>query len=198
MAVKWPPGGEVAAWVEGLPASLDEAAEAAARLLSQSVQPLIAGLGADIDGARAALALAERVGGVIEHMHSGALMRDLDCLRETGVMLTTPGEARVRADVLLLVGDALWETWPALNERLLRPPARPDGTDVGRSIIWMAPDADARIPGFDGDIEIIAAGVGTGLAANLAAAANGASLFRVHDVAEHAAAFKVFDAIARR
>lgn len=169
MAVKWPPGGEVVAWVEGLPASLDEAAEAAARLLSQSVQPLIAGLGADIDGARAALALAERVGGVIEHMHSGALMRDLDCLRETGVMLTTPGEARVRADVLLLVGDALWETWPALNERLLRPPARPDGTDVGRSIIWMAPDADARIPGFDGDIEIIAAGVGTGLAANLAA-----------------------------
>jgi dihydropteroate synthase len=36
------------------------------------------------------------------------------------------------------------------------------------------------------------------LAANLAAAANGASLFRVHDAAEHAAAFKVFDAIARR
>lgn len=35
------------------------------------------------------------------------------------------------------------------------------------------------------------------LAANLAAAANGASIFRVHDAAEHAAAFKVFDAIAR-
>ena len=40
-------------------------------------------------------------------MHSAALMRDLDSLRETGVMLTTPGEARVRADVLLLVGDGL-------------------------------------------------------------------------------------------
>ena len=36
------------------------------------------------------------------------------------------------------------------------------------------------------------------LAANLAAAVNGATLFRVHDVAEHAAAFKVFDAIARQ
>jgi dihydropteroate synthase len=36
------------------------------------------------------------------------------------------------------------------------------------------------------------------LATNLAAAANGASIFRVHDAAEHAAAFKVFDAIARR
>jgi len=36
------------------------------------------------------------------------------------------------------------------------------------------------------------------LGANLAAAANGASIFRVHDVAEHVAAFKVFDAIVRR
>lgn len=33
------------------------------------------------------------------------------------------------------------------------------------------------------------------LAANLVAAANGAAIFRVHDAAEHLAAFKVFDAI---
>lgn len=38
--------------------------------------------------------------------------------------------------------------------------------------------------------------IGT-LAANLAAAAKGASIFRVHDAAEHVTAFKVFDAIAR-
>ena len=169
MAVEWRARGEGAAWIEGLPASVDEAAAAAARLLSRSVQPLIAGLGADIEGARAAIALAEQLCGVIEHMHSTALMRDLDCLRETGVMLTTPGEARVRADVLLLVGDAMWETWRALNERLLQPPARPDGTDVGRRIIWLAPDPDARIPGFDGHVEVIAAGVGARLAGNLAA-----------------------------
>jgi dihydropteroate synthase len=35
------------------------------------------------------------------------------------------------------------------------------------------------------------------IAANLAAARNGAAIFRVHDLAEHIAAFKVFDAIAR-
>ncbi len=35
------------------------------------------------------------------------------------------------------------------------------------------------------------------IAANLAAAANGAAIFRVHDPAEHIAAFRVFDAIAR-
>ena len=114
---------EATAWIEGAPASLEDEAAVAARLLARSGQPLIAGLGTDIEGARAANALAER---------PAALLRDLDCLRETGVMLTTPGEARVRADVLLLIGDALRETWPALNERLLRPPARPDGVDVTR------------------------------------------------------------------
>ena len=162
-------GAEAAAWIDDAPASLEDAAAAAARLLARSGQPLIAGLGTDIEGARAAIALAERVGGVVEHMHSTALLRDLDCLRETGGMLTTPGEARVRADVLLLVGDALWETWPALNERLLRLPARPDGVDVTRRIVWLAPKADAGIPGFGGDIEVVAAGLDATLAANLAA-----------------------------
>lgn len=38
--------------------------------------------------------------------------------------------------------------------------------------------------------------IGT-LAANLIAATHGASIFRVHDAAEHVAAFKVFDAIGR-
>jgi formylmethanofuran dehydrogenase subunit B len=160
---------EAAASIDGAPASLEDAAAAAARLLARSNQPLIAGLGADIEGARAAIALAERVGGVVEHMNSTALFRDLDSLRETGVMLTTPGEARVRADVVLLVGDGLLQTWPGLSERLLQPPARPDGVDVARRIVWLAPQAGATIPGFGGDIEVIAVGLGATRAANLAA-----------------------------
>lgn len=169
MSLKDPIGAKAAASIDGAPASLDAAAAAAARLLARSNQPLIAGLGADTEGARAAIALAEQVGGVIEHVHSAALMRDLDCLRETGVMLVTPGEARVRADVVLLVGDGLAQTWPQLSERLLRPPARPEGADVKRRIVWLAPQAGARTPGFDGDIEVVAAGDGATFAANLAA-----------------------------
>ena len=169
MSLKDSISAEAAASIDGAPASLDEAATAAARILARSRQPLIAGLGADIDGARAAIALAERVGGVIEHMHSAALLRDLDCLRETGIMLTTPGEARVRADVVLLVGDGLTEAWPQLNERLLAPPARPEGVDVKRRIIWLAPAIGARIGGFEGDIEIWKAERGATLAVNLAA-----------------------------
>ena len=41
------------AWIAGAPASLDEAAAAAAELLGRSRQALIAGMGADIDGAKA-------------------------------------------------------------------------------------------------------------------------------------------------
>jgi formylmethanofuran dehydrogenase subunit B len=169
MSLKDPVSAEAAAYIDGAPASLDDAAATASRLLLSSRQPLIAGLGADIDGTRAAIALARRVGGVIEHMHSAALLRDLDCLRETGIMLTTPGEARVRADVVLLVGDGLKETWPGLNERLLRPPARPEGVDVKRRIILLAPAIGARISGFEGHIEIWGAGRGATLAVNLAA-----------------------------
>ncbi len=169
MSLKDPISFEATALIDGAPASLDEAAAAAARLLAQSKQPLIAGLGADVDGTKAAIALAQRVGGVIDHMHSAALLRDLDCLRKSGVMLTTPGEARVRADVVLLVGDGLTEAWPQLNERLLAPPARPEGADVKRRIIWLAPQADAKLPGFDGNVEVHTAGVGVTLAANLAA-----------------------------
>jgi formylmethanofuran dehydrogenase subunit B len=169
MSLKDSISAEAAASIEGAPASLDDAAAAAARLLARSGQPLIAGLGADIDGTRAAIALAQRVGGVVEHMHSAALLRDLDCMRETGVMLTTPGEARVRADVVLLVGDGLMQTSPHLSERLLRPPARPEGADVKRRIVWLAPHAAATIPGFDGEIEVFAAGLGATFAANLAA-----------------------------
>ena len=169
MSLKNSVSAEATASIDGAPASLDEAAMAAARLLARSRQPLIAGLGADVGGARAAIALAERIGGVIEHMHSAALLRDLDCLRETGIMLTTPGEARVRADVVLLVGDGLTEAWPALNERLLRLPATPDGVDVARRIVWLAPAIDARIRGFEGNIEIWGAGRGATLAVNLAA-----------------------------
>jgi len=90
-------------------------------------------------------------------------------LRGTGVMLVTPGEARVRADVVLLVGDGLTETWPDLAERVLEPPARPDGVDVKRRIVWLAPAIGARIRGFEGNIEIWRAERGATLAVNLAA-----------------------------
>ena len=57
MSLKNSVSAEATASIDGAPASLDEAAMAAARLLARSRQPLIAGLGADVGGARAAIAL---------------------------------------------------------------------------------------------------------------------------------------------
>ncbi len=195
MALKETLSANAVAWIDGRPASLDMAAAQAARLLLQSSQPLIAGLGSDIDGARAAIALAERLGGVIDHTHSGALLRDLDCFREGGVMMTTPNEARVRADVVLLVGSGLTDSWPIIGERLLKSPAQRDGADIPRRVIWLAESGAASMPGFGGDIEVIAAGAGAKLAANIAALR---ARIKARGIALDGAAASPWDALARQ
>jgi formylmethanofuran dehydrogenase subunit B len=123
------------AWIRGAPSRLEDAVEHAAVLLGRSRLPVIAGLGTDVAGARAALALAERVGGAVDHMHSTALLRNLDAMREGGMLVTTPNEARLRCDLLLLVGPGLTEAWPELPERLL--------ANTQRRIVWLCAGASA-------------------------------------------------------
>jgi formylmethanofuran dehydrogenase subunit B len=131
------------AWIRGNPTSLEAAVAEAARLLQACRMPVIAGLATDVAGARAAIALAKRVGGAIDHLHSAALLRDLDVMRAAGMMLTTPNEARLRADLLLLVGPGLIEAWPELPVRLL---AKPDGK---RRIVWLCPGSGKRDPAIE-------------------------------------------------
>lgn len=102
--------------VRGDVVALDAAATAAAALLAGSRSAVITGLATDIAGAEAAIALARRVGGVIDHTHADAMLRDLDVMRQAGAIVTTPSEARARADVVLLVGPgpAFPDTPPTL------------------------------------------------------------------------------------
>jgi formylmethanofuran dehydrogenase subunit B len=133
------------AWIGGEPVRLEAAIAEAARLLGASRLPVIAGLGTDIAGARAAVALAERIGAVVDHMHSDATLRDLAVLREAGAFMTTPNEARLRGDTLLLVGPGLMDAWPALEQRLLKAPL---AAEIGgeRRIIWLCPGKPATLP----------------------------------------------------
>lgn len=124
------------AWIRGKAAALDTAVAQAAKLLAASKLPVIAGLGTDVAGARAAIKLAQRLGGVVDHMHSAALLRGLDVMREAGMMVTTPNEARLRADLLLLVGPGLIEAWPDLPARLL--------ADDKRRVVWLCPGSAAK------------------------------------------------------
>jgi formylmethanofuran dehydrogenase subunit B len=129
------------AWIRGDPVTLEAAATEAARLLRASRMPVIAGLATDVAGARAAIALARRIGGAIDHMHSAALLRDLDVMREGGMMTTTPNEARLRADLLLLVGPGLPKAWPEMSAQLLKAQGRQ------RRIVWLCGGADADTVG---------------------------------------------------
>ena len=124
------------AWIDGRPVELETACAEAARLLEQSRLPVIAGLGTDVAGARAAVRLAQRVGAVVDHMHSAALLRDLDVARDAGMMTTTPSEARLRADVLLLVGDLPDDAFSQLISA---------GRDTGKPrIVWLCPGRAAQ------------------------------------------------------
>jgi formylmethanofuran dehydrogenase subunit B len=135
------------AWIDGSPVTLDAAAAEAARLLAASRLPVVAGLGADIAGARAAIALARRLGGAVDHMHSGALLRDLDVMREAGMMVTTPNEARIRGDVLLLVGAGLLDAWPQLQQRLLAAPFLPGAKVADTPLVSSPPGSGRPAPG---------------------------------------------------
>jgi formylmethanofuran dehydrogenase subunit B len=119
------------AWIDDRPVDLQVACAEAARLLQQSRLPVIAGLGTDVAGARAAIVLAQRAGAVVDHMHAKALLRDLDVMRDAGMMTTTPSEARLRADLLLLVGPLPDDALPQLLSE------KPDAGE--RTVIWLCP-----------------------------------------------------------
>jgi formylmethanofuran dehydrogenase subunit B len=149
------------AWIAGSAATIEAAVAEAARLLGLSRLPAIAGLGTDIAGARAAIALAQRLSGVIDHMHSDALLRDLDVMREAGVMVTTVNEARLRADTLLVIGPGPF-TRPELTRDLLAAPAaREIGDDVRRRVFWLCPGRHhLQVMPADTDVRKIGRGTG--------------------------------------
>jgi len=105
--------------VNGAPASLDEAAAQAARILAQAQLPLIAGLATDVAGARSAVALADRVGAVMDHMGSTAKLRNLLVVQDAGWITTTLSEVRNRADLLILVGTDVVSRFPRFFERIV-------------------------------------------------------------------------------
>ena len=132
------------ATLEGKSISLEEAYRKAAEILNSARFPLIAGLGADIAGARSAILLAERVRGAFDHLASQEILADLDVMRSFSMFTTTPNEARVRADCFLFVGPGLTKLWPGMVERLAPDQSPRHGAQAGapRKIFWLGPEGD--------------------------------------------------------
>ena len=91
--------------VRGKPVELAAAIKEAARLIGEAELPLFGGLATDVEGMRAALAVAECAGGIVDHALSGALYRNLKVLQISGWITSTLTETRNRADLIIVVGD---------------------------------------------------------------------------------------------
>lgn len=105
--------------VDGRAVSTDDAIAAAAALLAESRAPVIGGLGCDQRGAAAAVALARRVGAVLDHGAADALLRDLDAMRAGGWIGTTPPVAHAIADTVLLIGPDAADPPSTASRRVL-------------------------------------------------------------------------------
>ena len=99
--------------VDGRPASVDEAADAAAAILRQARAPLVYGLGeTSCEAQRRAVALAEEVGAIVDPAGSGAAGLAYQAI---GSSSATFGEIRDRAELAVI-----WRADPAVtNPRLL-------------------------------------------------------------------------------
>jgi formylmethanofuran dehydrogenase subunit B len=139
----------VHAWIAGEPVTIDDGIAEAARLLAASRQPLIAGLGTDVAGARAAATLAKQLGAIVDHMHADVLLRNLEVMRSSGVLLTTCSEASVRADIVLLIGPGLDGAWLQLPGRLFEPRRNSGGPNIERRIYCLCPARDLKIASLE-------------------------------------------------
>src|SRR5215813_6626222 len=107
--------------VAGQAATLDEAVARATAILRGSRQPLFAGLATDVAGLRAALQLADRTGGIVDHLGSEGFFRNLRTVQDSGWMTTTLSEVRNHMDLLLIVGPDPSPQFPRFHERCVAP-----------------------------------------------------------------------------
>src|SRR5665648_299502 len=125
----------------GEEAEVDSALERAAELLGRARFPIFGGLFTDIAGAAAALSLAEKLGGVVDHGASTGLMRACRVMRETGATPASFGEVRNRADTVVVIGNGPLTRDPGLVEKLFpAKPGLPRPGDNKRELILLGGD----------------------------------------------------------
>ncbi len=99
-------------------ATLDEAISQAAGIFKKSREPLIAGLGTDVGGMRSVMDLADKTGAIIDHMFNDGATRNFLVLQDLGWVMTTMGEIKNRADLIIFAGtDA--SNYPRFYERVI-------------------------------------------------------------------------------
>ncbi len=111
------PIGDLKPRVGGKKARLKEAVEQAAEILRLANLPLFGGLATDVNGMRAALSLADRIGAITDNMNFGNALRNFLVVQDSGWVNTTLAEVKNRADLLLVVGCDIESLFPRFFER---------------------------------------------------------------------------------
>jgi formylmethanofuran dehydrogenase subunit B len=138
--------------IDGRSATLDQAIAAAAQRLAASRQPLFAGLGTDVAGARALYPLACASGAICDAAGGDALMHTLRALQDRGQFTTTLAEVRTRADVIVFIGSVPTDVAPLLATRC----GIGERQVAARHVVVLHPR--------DGDADVLAAWAGAGVA----------------------------------
>jgi formylmethanofuran dehydrogenase subunit B len=142
--------------VRGQSASPESALDAAAALLARARRPFIGGLGTDVAGMRATLALARRLGAIVDHGGAAAKYRNLHVLQEAGWITATFAEVKNRADLVVLVGDGWRHRFPRFVERLVAPTASLFADRLARRFILLDAAAAAAGDALPRDAEQLA------------------------------------------
>lgn len=129
--------------VKGQAVELPQAIEAAATLIKKAQLPLYGGVATDVDGVRAALSIADRTGGVIDHALSEGQFRNLKVLQSTGWIMSTLTEARNRADLFVIVGTDVHKLHGRFFERIVCTPESMFGDKPSkRTVVFIGEGLD--------------------------------------------------------
>lgn len=128
---RWHDSAARPARIDGKAAPMAEALAAAQRLVKRARQPLVSGLGADVDGVRAALDLARSRNAWFDPAQSEAQAPLVSATQRQGVIRTTFTEVRNRADLVIVLGSELLSDVPRFIERVVAATRSVDGRDLG-------------------------------------------------------------------
>jgi formylmethanofuran dehydrogenase subunit B len=168
--------------VDGAEVALDAALDAAAAILREARWPVVYGLGrTTCEAQRAAVALAEAVGGAIETVGGSS-----HAFQARGASTATLGDVRDRAEIVVIWHADPVTTHPRLLERLRLPAEGRELVVVDTARTATADAADTFVQ-IEDEVEALVRlrASDDGLAARLRAAGNVAIL---HDVHGHVAA----------
>ena len=160
----------MAAFIGKKEVPVESAVVRARELLSGCRMPLVAGLGADVDGMRAALRVAAQLGATVDFCRTSGSAHLLRTVIDRGLMFTTPREARARADVLLMIGPSIARSEAIVNI-LEGQPVLSAGDGARRDVLWLCPAANGdELSRFDMLVAEADLGAVHGILAMLAAA----------------------------